>query len=363
MWKLVCAVMLTALLAGGCAMKSCQVPFSAADLSGRLNQGYVQKVDTALFIIDASSSMFDTYQGRAKLDLAKNVLLHMNETIPPLDMQAGFHVFGPVLGPNFQASKLVYGMSPYNSAELSVAIQEVQVGGLTPLSRPLTESVATLQGSKGRIAVILVSDGKDTGGISPVQAAENLKKAYGDRICIYTIAVGDDADGKKTLAAIATAGGCGFATSASELETTQAMSEYVEKVFFDKAAVKQAAQAISKTVTVNLDVKFDFDKATIRPRAEGKLLEFGRFLQEHPKTTAVLEGHTDNFGSASYNEGLSLRRAESVKKYLVTKFNISPSRLTTKGYGFSRPVASNKTEADRQKNRRTVAVVSGDGSK
>jgi OOP family OmpA-OmpF porin len=71
----------------------------------------------------------------------------------------------------------------------------------------------------------------------------------------------------------------------------------------------------------------------------------------------TIEGHTDNVGGAKYNEKLSQKRAESVKKYLVDRFGIAVSRLTAKGYGLTKPIADNKTAAGRQKNRRVEAVA------
>ncbi|MCJ7600843.1 MAG: OmpA family protein, partial [Desulfobulbaceae bacterium] len=146
--------------------------------------------------------------------------------------------------------------------------------------------------------------------------------------------------------------------------TSEGMADFVEQVFLEKEVAQPVAQKVApapvlgKTITMNLNVLFNFDKDKVRPREQDQLDEFAAFMKAHPQTSAVLEGHTDNYGSEAYNEGLSMRRAESVKKYMVNKFNIDPARLATKGYGFSRPIATNKTEAGRQENRRVVAVIS-----
>lgn len=349
-------------LLAGCAPMTTDTSFKAADLSGKLGAGYKQKVDNALIILDASSSMYDKENCNQKIMEAKNVVLNMNDTLPPLKMKTGLHVFGPSLGVNMEDSNLIYGMSDYVAADLAAAVKSVDVSGLTPLAKPLLKSVADLKDSKGQIAVIVISDGLDTYNQSPVEAAEALKNAYGDRVCIYTVLVGDSPVGKKVMEDIAAAGKCGFATTAAAVSTSQGMADFVEQVFFEKEAAKKpvvsAPPAAEKTITMDLKVLFDFDKDIIRPRAEDKLDSFGTFMKQHPKTTAVLEGHTDNYGSEAYNEGLSLRRAESVKKYIVGKFAIDPARLTTKGYGYSRPVATNKTSEGRQQNRRVVAVIS-----
>jgi OOP family OmpA-OmpF porin len=262
-------------------------------------------------------------------------------------------------------------MTTYTQDGLRDAVNKVKVGGLTPLAQPLEDAVGDLSQTTGKIAVILVSDGIDTKQQSPVAAAEKLKKAYGDRICIYTILIGDNPMGKKNLEDIAQAGQCGFATTEAAVATGEGMADFVEKVFLQKqraaakpqpiaapSTVPSAPPAQYETVTVNLLVEFDFDKTTIRPREADQLDEFGAFLKKYPQTIAVLEGHTDNYGTKEYNMDLSMRRAESVKKYLVTKFNIASSRLSTKGFGYSRPIATNKTDSGRQKNRRVEAAIS-----
>jgi OOP family OmpA-OmpF porin len=123
-------------------------------------------------------------------------------------------------------------------------------------------------------------------------------------------------------------------------------------VFFEKKAVVQ-----EKPVSFNLYVKFDFDKDTIRPEEKDNIDEVGSFLAMHPEITLTLEGHTCNMGPEKYNLGLSMRRAESVKRYMVDKFNIDPARLTAVGYGYSRPLESNATKAGREANRRVMATI------
>jgi OOP family OmpA-OmpF porin len=99
-------------------------------------------------------------------------------------------------------------------------------------------------------------------------------------------------------------------------------------------------------------VEFDTDKSVIKTKYDQDLNKLGTFLNEWTKAKGEISGHTDSVGSDKYNQKLSQRRAASVKKYLVEKFNIAPERLTTEGYGESKPIASNKTKAGRQLNRR-----------
>jgi outer membrane protein OmpA-like peptidoglycan-associated protein len=105
------------------------------------------------------------------------------------------------------------------------------------------------------------------------------------------------------------------------------------------------------------DVLFDFNKYTLRPGAREKLAKIGGISLAHPGLKFEIEGHTDSVGSDSYNQTLSERRADSVRDYLAQQ---GLSVLTAKGFGESRPVASNDNAAGRQQNRRVELVVSGE---
>jgi OOP family OmpA-OmpF porin len=102
-------------------------------------------------------------------------------------------------------------------------------------------------------------------------------------------------------------------------------------------------------------VNFDFDKSNIRPDAAVILDEAVAALSGSSSAVSV-EGHTDWVGSDAYNQGLSERRAESVRRYLV-EHGVDESRLSTVGYGESRPVASNETREGRALNRRVELLV------
>jgi OOP family OmpA-OmpF porin len=108
---------------------------------------------------------------------------------------------------------------------------------------------------------------------------------------------------------------------------------------------------------MSLNIEFDIDKADIRPQYHDEVGRVGDFMKKYPDTTAVIEGYTDEVGSDEYNMQLSQRRAESVVNYLVNEFGIDRSRLSAKGYGKSRPIDSNATDAGKQKNRRIDAVI------
>lgn len=108
---------------------------------------------------------------------------------------------------------------------------------------------------------------------------------------------------------------------------------------------------------ITLDVLFDFDSAKIKPTYQQRLRDVAQFLSANANTKAILEGHTDSTGPASYNLTLSQARAEAVKKELVNKHGINPNRLTIQGYGESKPIDNNSTVQGRQNNRRVLAII------
>lgn len=113
---------------------------------------------------------------------------------------------------------------------------------------------------------------------------------------------------------------------------------------------------IEVRVELPADVLFDFDKADIRADAAQALAQLATVIRAYTGPVR-LEGHTDGKGAADYNQKLSERRAESVKAWLVQRENIPAARMTSQGFGKTKPVASNDTDAGRQKNRRVEVVI------
>jgi len=350
-WKVLLCLMGLVLLAA-CGTKQANLPHDGGDLAAKLKQGYVQKVDTALFMLDASSTMFDGYEGVQKFSTAQNLLLRMNSAIAGLKLDSGLIVFGPSTGPNLRDSNLVYGMKAHNAADFAKTVMATKIGGLTPLAKPLTGGIDALKNSKGRIAVILVSDGLDTNSADPVKAATELKKSYGDRICIYTVLIGNDPKGKATMEGIAKASGCGFATTADTLSSGKELASFLEKVFLEKAAAKPAPVAAPAPERIVLrGINFDFDKAIIKPEFMPVLDVAQGILKERPDLKVVIEGHTCSMGTDAYNQKLSERRAKAVYDYLVKK-GVNAAKLSTVGLGEAQPMADNTTESGRELNRR-----------
>ncbi len=104
------------------------------------------------------------------------------------------------------------------------------------------------------------------------------------------------------------------------------------------------------------DFSFDHDSSNIKPGAEDEIARVAAILIKYPQTNISIEGHTDSTGTEEYNMNLSRQRAEAVKNSLIGK-GLAPTRLRTIGFGESKPVTTNETEAGRQINRRVRIVI------
>jgi len=343
---------------------------------------YVPKVDNFVVILDTSSSMADKYAKKEKAKIAKDFLSAMNQTLPELKYNAALRVFGHGASLPDKSTMLVYGPTQYSTSGFGAALNSVKGpsgDSSLALAKAINAAGDDMKSSKGPIAVIIVSDGQKMDQ-KPVKAAEAMKSQFGDRVCIDTVQVGDDPAGKMTLEQIVKAGGCGISTTADRLASSANMAGFVEGIFLAKAAPKPMAKPMAKPMDSDGDgvtddkdqcpntpkgatvdargcwtyaavVLFDFNKAVIKSEAHPMLDEAVGILKKNPEINVEIDGHTDNMGPAAYNMTLSEKRANAVMKYLVDQ-GVKAERLTMKGFGLTKPAASNDTKAGRAKNRR-----------
>jgi outer membrane protein OmpA-like peptidoglycan-associated protein len=127
------------------------------------------------------------------------------------------------------------------------------------------------------------------------------------------------------------------------------------------AKVERVGEGIK--ITFESGILFKTDSSTLQPKAKENVEKLSETLKKNPDTNILIEGHTDSDGSEEYNMKLSERRAQAVKDYLKS-LGVSSSRLTTKGYGETQPVADNSTAEGKQANRRVeIAVMANENMK
>ena len=340
---------------------------------------YVPKIESFVIILDASASMRDEYigavnKGHPKFTVAKDILARMNNTLPEIDVKCAFVTFGHGYFKPFETS-VVYELTKYSRSLLEDAlISATPPQGSSPAGNGIKDAWNILLTSGGQNAVILVSDGEQLIG-SPLERAKDLKEMYGDRVCLYTIFVGNTAEGEEELRELAREVKCGFSVTADEIASSDNMADFVKKVFltaiqkqdidsdgdgvYDKddecPDTPEGAIVDSRGCWVVKGITFDYKKWDTKEEFDSNLSNIVDVLQKNPNMYIRIEGHTDNIGSMEYNIDLSQKRAHAVKNYLVGK-GINESRVSIVGFGYKKPIAPNDTEEGRALNRRAEIV-------
>lgn len=135
------------------------------------------------------------------------------------------------------------------------------------------------------------------------------------------------------------------------IDGTQDGLKHVQSNFEDAAMTDRGIM-----VTFDADVLFPLNSSYLTDQAKSELDKLVALLNDYPGASLIVDGHTDATGTEEYNQWLSEKRAESVKKYAVDK-GMDESRIATHGYGQAKPVAPNNTKEGRQQNRRVEVTI------
>lgn len=127
--------------------------------------------------------------------------------------------------------------------------------------------------------------------------------------------------------------------------------QHVQRDFEDAALTDRGIM-----VTFDSDVLFPLNSSYLTDRAKSEIEKLVKLLDDYPGASLIVDGHTDATGTETYNQWLSEKRAESVKKYAVEK-GLDESRVTTNGHGQTKPIASNATKEGREQNRRVEVTI------
>jgi OOP family OmpA-OmpF porin len=130
---------------------------------------------------------------------------------------------------------------------------------------------------------------------------------------------------------------------------------YIKNIRIANGGVKYYDRFLQDGKIIANGIRFDVNKATLKPESMGVINEIAALMNEHPEINFSVEGHTDSDGDDAFNQTLSEQRAETVVSTLK-KLGIDGSRMTSKGWGESKPIDSNATSEGKANNRRVEFV-------
>lgn len=313
---------------------------------------YVPKVASFVVILDASASMAHRSGGLVKYDVAMATASRMNQTIPPLDYQAGLAAFSSGTCLDGASTQMLYGMAPYQRAGFASALDAVAcAGGTTPLVSAVALGTQSLNTALGDAAVIIISDFRGVDAANTVAAVKRMQAASADHLCIHTINTGDDPWDQQLADELAASSKCGSAVHAADIASADKMADYVTAVLLAPAPPDAVVQYERNTLSTA--ALFDFNRAVLKEAGKVALHELGDAIKAKGARVVDIDiiGHTDSTGPAEYNMGLSIRRAEAVREYIVSE-GIDAGIIDVSGEGENNPVASNDTPQGRAENRR-----------
>jgi OOP family OmpA-OmpF porin len=318
----------------------------------------VKKVDNFIVLLDQSGSMVEGYgdAGQKKFDQAVAAITRFDQAVPELGYMSTVALFAPF--------KVISGPTEYKNGSLGAAVagRGLPFSDLTSVAEAFDKVDPVIGSLSGTTALIVFTDGESNIGSDPVARARSLYSKY-PNLCIHIVSYANTPLGQKTIDGIRALNGCSVVTDGKALVTDAAMTQFAKDVLYDEVAPKPAvvvpppvvvapapAPVVTKEV-ITFNLLFGFDKWAITDEMVPVLEQAKMILEEDSSVNFVVAGHTDSTGPEVYNQGLSERRAASVKNWLV-KNGVSADRLETVGYGEAKPKYDNSTREGRKLNRR-----------
>jgi OOP family OmpA-OmpF porin len=214
-------------LAGACASAPPQPQYTP----GSIDPDYwVKKVDQFALIGDGSLSMSDKHEKMLKLDIAQAMLASMNQTIPEKNYNGAFVAFGRGECGSTGKTVMAVPLDTYSKAAFNGAIDNFNcAGGSSPLSKAVDGANADLSKAIGPSSLVIVSDGLHMGK-DEIEAAGTLASAFGDKLAIFAVQVGDKKKGTELLEQMVAKGNGGYLINAAALTDAAAMEKFVEDV-------------------------------------------------------------------------------------------------------------------------------------
>jgi outer membrane protein OmpA-like peptidoglycan-associated protein len=341
--------------------------------------GNVVLVENNVIIFDASGSIGRQVDFPDEKAVLESFLLGM----PPGRYRVALRVLGGREGDQLH-------LATFDRLELRRHAREIKwTGRHTPLAQVLEEYAEVFANGEGRTAMIVFTDGVPTrygkyiGPEETLDAARRLHGRQGGDLCFHTVQVGADPRGPDLLRAMSEISGCGSFRTLDELDGADSLYAFQQQIYngpappvaptrpraitdldgdgvddrFDRCArTPDGARVDDRGCWVIEDYVFEHDRSAIRPEHESTLVSVLEVLTANPRVRVRLDGHTDSTGAAKYNFDLGERRAEAVAAWL-REHGIDASRLESRSFGASRPVAPNDMPEGRRKNRRVELSI------
>jgi len=283
-----------------------------------------------MIILDASDSMYFSHNGVKKFTAVKDAATYINQTLPNLKIKGALRSFGHSQKVSNEKTVLQYGLTEYTKAGLEKGIDQVtSEGGSSPLAEALNAATKDLESASGKIGVIIISDGQDMKE-KPILSAQEMKKAFGDRVCIHSLLIGDSPEGKILMKKISDIGECGSYSELDNLVAENRMPDFIQTVFLTKFSDEDGdgvPDDKDRCPRTPADIKVNDDGCPIDSDGDGVADNKDR-CPDTPKQTKV-----NSFGCSVDSDGDGV--TDDMDKCPNTKAGISVD-----GYGCPLPVAS-----------------------
>ncbi|MDL2306487.1 OmpA family protein [Desulfovibrio sp. OttesenSCG-928-C06] len=306
-----------------------------------------QKIKSFDLLVDYSMSMGWKYKktGNQRIALAQELLTKINALIPGEDYTAGMHLFAPKLAPR--------EFGAYGRADMQQAIDALAANYVR--DRSVLSAGTGLDGLGSQYAdlprdgaVVLFTDGAYGQGRNSINETRVFYQTQ-PGMCLHIVSFANEPEEKAIVDGMAAVNPCTVYVEAADLlASDEAVQDFVDRVWGAPVAPQKEYQ---KVVMSANDVHFAFDSAQIHESQMKVADTILADLQQDDDLKVRIDGYTCNVGAPAYNVGLSQRRADAVKSYMVSK-GIASSRIITQGHGEVEPIADNSTLVGRKMNRR-----------
>ncbi len=302
-----------------------------------------KKVSSFDFVVDYSGSMMLKHDliEEPKVDIAKVILSRINSVIPALDYAGGLHTLAP-------ATTLIT-QGPWDRNTMQQAIGQLHsdfnvFGRMTPMGTGLQSYEPWIASMQRNAAIILVTDGGNNRGVNLVDVVRHIYASQRGLV-VHLVSFAQTQQEKDTIAAVAALNPATIVAEGVVLASDDgAVKKFVLDIWCDE----------TEEVVVLRGVNFAFDSSALDAASQNTLIAAATIIKHYPKKRVVIEGWTDFTGDDAYNQGLSERRANATKNFLIQQ-GVPAGRLQAIGRGKSYKY-DNKTSEGRYLNRRVELI-------